>query len=115
MIQSVFYTKKYNLKRNFIYIGSPKKLRPKSLAISTPTKLLSLEEARNRALANSSTSNANNVQNTLILPATSSSNNGGQPGLPANISHDQRYIEVGGGPSTLPQKYHTVIEIPGTR
>ncbi len=26
------------------------KMRPKSLAISTPTKLLSLEEARNRAL-----------------------------------------------------------------
>jgi len=27
----------------------PKRLRPKSLAISTPGKLLSLEEARNRA------------------------------------------------------------------
>ena len=31
--------------------GSPKKTaRPKSLAISTPTKLLSLDEARSRAL-----------------------------------------------------------------
>ena len=30
---------------------TPKKTRPKSLAISTPTKLLSLEEAQSRALA----------------------------------------------------------------
>ncbi|XP_066968625.1 GTPase-activating protein CdGAPr isoform X4 [Macrobrachium rosenbergii] len=30
--------------------GTPKKSRPKSLAISTPTKLLSIEEARTRAL-----------------------------------------------------------------
>ena len=30
--------------------GALKRTRPKSLAISTPTKLLSLEEARNRAL-----------------------------------------------------------------
>jgi len=29
---------------------TPKRSRPKSLAISTPTKLLSLEEARTRAL-----------------------------------------------------------------
>ena len=29
---------------------TPKRSRPKSLAISTPTKLLSLEEARSRAL-----------------------------------------------------------------
>ena len=86
-------------------------MRPKSLAISTPTKLLSLEEARSRALANSSTANANGGQNTSTLPPNSSSN----IGLPANISHDQKYIEVGGGPSTLPQKYHTVIDIPGTR
>ena len=90
-------------------------MRPKSLAISTPTKLLSLEEARSRALANSGLSNANHIQNTSTLPANSSSNNGVELGLPANISHDQRYIEVGGGPSTLPQKYHTVIEIPGAR
>uniref|UniRef100_T1IL19 Rho-GAP domain-containing protein n=1 Tax=Strigamia maritima TaxID=126957 RepID=T1IL19_STRMM len=34
--------------------GTPKKTRPKSLAISTPTKLLSLEEARSRALSTSS-------------------------------------------------------------
>lgn len=56
--------------------------RPKSLAISTPTKLLSLEEARSRALMSSGK---------------------GEP----------EYIEVGGGPASLPAKYHTVIELPG--
>jgi len=55
--------------------------RPKSLAISTPTKLLTLEEARKRALG--------------------------------QATHLQEYIEVGGGPSKLPEKYHTVIELPG--
>ncbi|XP_064470782.1 uncharacterized protein LOC135385411 isoform X2 [Ornithodoros turicata] len=57
--------------------------RPKSLAISTPTKLLSLEEAQSRALASN-------------LP-------GSQP---------QKYIDVGGGPENLPAKYHTVIDLP---
>ena len=61
------------------------KNRPKSLAISTPTKLVSLEEARSRALTAS-----NNIEN-------------------------QKYIEVGGGPDNLPQKYHTVIELPGKK
>ena len=61
------------------------KMRPKSLAISTPTKLLSLEEARNRALTA-----CNNMEN-------------------------QKYIEVGGGPDNLPNKYHTVIELPGKK
>ncbi|XP_076366943.1 LOW QUALITY PROTEIN: uncharacterized protein LOC143255339 [Tachypleus tridentatus] len=58
-----------------------KKLRPKSVAISTPTKLLSLEEARSRVL----TSN---------LPVS-----------------QQKYIDVGSGPEGLPDKYHTVIEL----
>ena len=61
------------------------KMRPKSLAISTPTKLLSLEEARTRALTN-----CTNIEN-------------------------QKYIEVGGGPENLPAKYHTVIELPGKK
>lgn len=61
------------------------KMRPKSLAISTPTKLLSLEEARTRALAN-----CTNIEN-------------------------QKYIEVGGGPENLPAKYHTVIDLPGKK
>lgn len=63
--------------------GALKRTRPKSLAISTPTKLLSLEEARNRALQL------------------------------ANSQNDTQYIEVGGGPASLPPKYHTVIELPG--
>ncbi|CAB4068924.1 ARHGAP32 [Lepeophtheirus salmonis] len=58
----------------------PKKSRPKSLAISTPTKLLSLEEARSRALTAASGS---------------------------YVPQEQRYIEVGGGPSNLPPTYHT--------
>ena len=69
--------------------NSPKRqTRPKSLAISTPTKLLSLEEARNRALQQ--------AQQDFNAP-------------------EQKYIDVGGGPETLPAKYHTVIEIPGKK
>ncbi|XP_053409299.1 serine/arginine repetitive matrix protein 2-like isoform X3 [Mercenaria mercenaria] len=60
-----------------------KKPRPKSLAISTPTRLLSLEEARERAL------------------------------LGNFVKPDQRYIDVGGGPNNLPAKYHTVLDLPG--
>lgn len=63
--------------------GALKRTRPKSLAISTPTKLLSLEEARNRALQL------------------------------ATAINDTHYIEVGGGPASLPPKYHTVIDLPG--
>ncbi|GFS40150.1 hypothetical protein NPIL_350481 [Nephila pilipes] len=64
---------------------TPKKTRPKSLAISTPTKLLSLEEARSRAL----TSNL--------------------------LGEQQKFIDVGGGEENLPIKYHTVIELPTRR
>ena len=63
-----------------ILIGSLRRGRPKSLAISTPTKLLSLEEAR--AMVNTQ----------------------GSP--------KQKFIEVGGGPSNLPDKYHTIIALP---
>ena len=63
-----------------------KQLRPKSLAISTPTKLLSLEEARTRAL---------NSMHTNM-----------------SVEQPQKYIEVGGGPDNLPNKYHTVIDLP---
>ncbi|XP_014665344.1 PREDICTED: rho GTPase-activating protein 32-like, partial [Priapulus caudatus] len=69
--------------------GPPKRARPKSLAISTPAKLLSLEEARSRAL-----------------------------GLPVNFAllpAHQSYIEVGGGPTALPDQFHTVIEFPGKK
>ncbi|XP_076325636.1 uncharacterized protein LOC143233352 isoform X2 [Tachypleus tridentatus] len=61
---------------------SPRKQRPKSLAISTPTKLLSLEEARVKALSSN-------------LPI-----------------FQQKYIDVGGGPDNLPAKYHTILEFP---
>ncbi|KAA0191086.1 hypothetical protein HAZT_HAZT001976 [Hyalella azteca] len=64
--------------------GTPKKSRPKSLAISTPTKLLTIEEARLRVLT-------------------------------AAIKPDQKYIEVGGGPQSLPKNYHTVIELPNRK
>ncbi|XP_076253784.1 GTPase-activating protein CdGAPr isoform X3 [Rhynchophorus ferrugineus] len=61
-----------------------KKCRPNSLAISAPTKLITLEEARNKQLSNK--------------------------------TEDCNYIEVGGGPSNLPKKYHTIIDLPpGTR
>ncbi|XP_050422799.1 GTPase-activating protein CdGAPr isoform X2 [Adelges cooleyi] len=60
--------------------GTPKRSRPKSLAISTHTKLLTLEEAQNRVKKS-----------------------------------DTNYIEVGGGPSCLPEKYHTVIDLPSKR
>lgn len=65
-------------------LETPKRGRPKSLAISTPTKLLTIEEARLRALT-------------------------------AAIKPDQRYIEVGGGPQSLPKTYHTVIELPSRK
>ena len=34
--------------------------------------------------------------------------------VPNGTEQQQRYIDVGGGPSTLPAKYHTVIELPGS-
>ena len=66
--------------------GGVRRSRPKSLAISTPTKLLSLEEAREHML-----------QSTGQAPGS---------------SPKQKYIEVGGGPANLPTDYHTVIELP---
>ena len=100
---------------NFHLLGSPKKLRPKSLAIPTPTKLISLEEAQNRALTNLSASNSNHSQNVPISSANTCLSSGLELELPSIVGQDQKYIEVGGGASTLPQKYHTVIDIPGTR
>lgn len=66
----------------YIFVEARKKPRPKSLAISTPTKLITLEEARERALSAS------------LRP------------------NPQKYINVGGGPDKLPSKYHTVIDLP---
>ena len=69
---------------------SSQQLRPKSLAISTPTKLLSLEEARSKH------------GGPQLLNAT----------LPAGC---QKFIDVGGGPDKLPAKYHTVIDLPSVK
>lgn len=60
--------------------SSPKRTRPKSLAISTPTKLITLEEARSKHLLNK--------------------------------AEECGYIDVGGGPDSLPKQYHTIIELP---
>lgn len=70
---------------NKLFLASRKKPRPKSLAISTPTKLITLEEARERALSAS------------LRPP------------------HQKYIDVGSGPKGLPEKYHTVLDLPGYR
>lgn len=78
-----------------------KKTRPKSLAISTPTKLLTLEEARNRALAKAAAN---------LSDASASAS--GNVSIVSNASTEtQTYIHVGGGPENLPVKYHTVIDI----
>lgn len=61
--------------------------RPKSLVLSTPTKLLSLEEARAR-----SSSQGNDSQ--------------------GEKDDKPKFIEVGGGPAALPKQYHTVIDLP---
>lgn len=63
--------------------------RPKSLVLSTPTKLLSLEEARAR-----------------------SSSQGNES---ADKDDKPKFIEVGGGPAALPKQYHTVIDLPPER
>ena len=65
-----------------LVLSGRKSARPKSLAISTPTKLLSLEEARQKAVASCS------------------------------AERQQVYLDVGGGPASLPPVYHTVIDLP---
>ncbi|XP_030833992.1 rho GTPase-activating protein 32-like isoform X2 [Strongylocentrotus purpuratus] len=60
--------------------------RPKSLVLSTPTKLLSLEEARARSSSQGNDS--------------------------ADKDDKPKFIEVGGGPAALPKQYHTVIDLP---
>lgn len=43
-------------------LGTPKKSRPKSLAISTQTKLLTLEEAQNRVLTSTKRTDPNYIE-----------------------------------------------------
>lgn len=66
--------------------------RPKSLSVGG-ARLISLEEAQTRH--NRSEFIEINKTNQLNTPGSSSS-----------------YIEVGGGPSSLPDKYHTVLPVP---
>ncbi|XP_055682337.1 GTPase-activating protein CdGAPr isoform X1 [Lutzomyia longipalpis] len=66
--------------------------RPKSLNVSGGTKLISLEEAQIR-------------QNRIDAMDKTISINSPHSGCTS-------YIEVGGGPSSLPDKYHTVLPVP---
>ncbi|XP_037958506.1 GTPase-activating protein CdGAPr isoform X2 [Teleopsis dalmanni] len=70
--------------------------RPKSLSASGP-KLISLEEAQERH------SRLDGFDMKQSMPINMVSSNA------ANIGS---YIEVGGGPSSLPDKYHTVLSVP---
>ena len=85
-----------SLSVHYPFSGVPRKVRPKSLVVSTPTKLLSLEEARSRAMS------------TTVAVSSSASQGAG----PSGTSPKQKYIDVGGGPSSIPANYHTVIEVP---
>lgn len=66
--------------------------RPKSLGIGPP-KLISLEEAQIRK-------NRRDAETNKAIPINPVSN------------ACSSYIEVGGGPSSLPDKYHTVLPVP---
>lgn len=75
--------------------------RPKSLSSGGP-KLISLEEAQERK---SKMENTFDMKQSMPINMISSQIvNSGQ-----NIGS---YIEVGGGPSSLPDKYHTVLSVP---
>lgn len=68
--------------------------RPKSLGIGPP-KLISLEEAQIRK-----TQREIELKNAI-------------PNIPVSTHNpSSSYIEVGGGPSSLPDKYHTVLPVP---
>lgn len=64
--------------------------RPKSLNVGSGTKLISLEEAQSRQ------GRPENIDKAISI----------------NTPQCTSYIEVGGGPSSLPDKYHTVLPVP---
>lgn len=66
--------------------------RPKSLGIAPP-KLISLEEAQIRK-------SQREMEKAMPIIPTSTHN------------ACSNYIEVGGGPASLPEKYHTVLPVP---
>lgn len=72
--------------------------RPKSLSAGGP-KLISLEEAQERHMRY----DGFDMKHSMPINMISSVNSG------QNIGS---YIEVGGGPSSLPDKYHTVLSVP---
>ncbi|XP_030554788.1 GTPase-activating protein CdGAPr [Drosophila novamexicana] len=80
--------------------------RPKSLSTGG-AKLISLEEAQER---HSRIECSGDLKQSLPINMMSNSTAGGAGGNAA--SNIGSYIEVGGGPSSLPDKYHTVLSVP---
>ena len=118
-------------------LETPKRGRPKSLAISTPTKLLTIEEARLRALttaikpdqkyievgqyhANEMSGNSLTVScivfllylNAFLLDCAMSDENH-MWWIIALVLF--LVLDTGGGPQSLPKTYHTVIELPSRK
>ncbi|KAH8376724.1 hypothetical protein KR093_001067 [Drosophila rubida] len=83
--------------------------RPKSLSTGG-AKLISLEEAQERhSRIESSSDLKHSLPINMLAGGNHSSNNGASNAAASNIGS---YIEVGGGPSSLPDKYHTVLSVP---
>lgn len=84
--------------------------RPKSLSTGG-AKLISLEEAQER---HSRIESSADLKQSLPINMTHSSNSncGANAGAGQAASNIGSYIEVGGGPSSLPDKYHTVLSVP---
>ncbi|EDV99404.1 GTPase-activating protein CdGAPr [Drosophila grimshawi] len=78
--------------------------RPKSLSTGG-AKLISLEEAQER---HSRIEGTGDLKQSLPINMMSTSGAAGSNAA-SNIGS---YIEVGGGPSSLPDKYHTVLSVP---
>ena len=108
------------------------KIRPASIGVSPPPKLISLEEARtsrnltnvvSRLQTNSVKESAKDVplaeqesSPELSTPEQATSR-GGSPLSPiagSPLKPGKNYIDVGEGPSALPE-YHTVIELPSRK
>lgn len=77
--------------------------RPKSLSVGGP-KLISLEEAQTRR--------GGDAHSKSMAISTPVGGGGGIGASAAASSSSSSYIEVGGGPSSLPDKYHTVLPVP---
>ncbi|KAL4712182.1 hypothetical protein ACJJTC_011043, partial [Scirpophaga incertulas] len=79
--------------------------RPKSLPISHPTKLLSLEEARRRGRP------PHPISSPQLPPPSGAIAAAANTQLRPSSHLRPKYIEVGPGPNNLPQ-YHTVLDLP---